>query len=322
MVALSTHHTIELPGGRRLGYAEYGREDGAPVLYFHGIPGSRLSGLLAGVLAAPRGGRVIAVDRPGYGISDFAPRRRIAQWPADVAALADALGLDRFAVLGYSGGGPYAAATAHALPDRVTAAAIVSGMGPATTRDATRRMSAGQRAFRFTVRRVTPAVHLAMRYLEGRITTDVESYLVQRHARTPACDLEVMERPTIRAVLKEDLREAFAQGPAGAAWDIGLMAEPWGFPLDAIRVPVHVWHGEDDRVVPVWLGRQVAAAIPGAHLHIVRDAGHMLFVDRMEEILGSLIEQPPAARAAARHRWRLRRARHAHDDGIVADAAV
>jgi pimeloyl-ACP methyl ester carboxylesterase len=307
MVALSTHHTLELPDGRSLGYAEYGRTDGSPILYFHGIPGSRLSGLLAGVLASPRGGRVIAIDRPGYGLSDFQPHRRIVDWPADVAALADALEIERFAVLGYSGGGPYAAATAHGLPERVTTAAIVSGMGPATSRAATRRMTAGQRAFRFTVRRLVPVVDLAVHYLEGRVTTDIESYLSDRHAGTPDVDLEVMARPTIRAMLKEDMIEAFAQGSDGAAYDVRLMAAPWGFPLESIRVPVHLWHGEQDRVVPVWLGRQVAEAIPGAHAHIVRDAGHMLFVDRMDAILGTLIA-PPAPSRARRRAWLLRRA--------------
>jgi pimeloyl-ACP methyl ester carboxylesterase len=108
-------------------------------------------------------------------------------------------------------------------------------------------------------------------------------------------------------MLKEDLLEAFAQGPAGAAHDFGLMAEPWGFPLESVRVPVHVWHGELDRIVPVWLGRQVAAAIPGAHAHLVRDAGHMLLIDHMDEILARLIA-PPARRPAQRRRWSLGRA--------------
>jgi pimeloyl-ACP methyl ester carboxylesterase len=301
MVALSTHNTVELPDGRRLGYAEYGHSNGSPILFFHGVPGSRLSGLLAGVLAAPLGGRVIAIDRPGYGLSDFHPRRHLADWPADVSAFAKALGLDRFAVFGHSGGGPYAAATAYALPERVTSAAIVSGMGPVTTREAWRQMTPRQRFTRFVARRAA-LVRMAMAQTAGQITTDAEAYLIGRDGITPEVDLEVLRRPTIRAMLKEDLQEAFAQGAGAAAYDIGLLARPWGFALEQIRVPVHIWHGERDRIVPVWLGRQVAAAIPNSHARFIRDAGHMLFVDRMDDILGTLVERTPPAVAHPSHR--------------------
>ena len=108
---------ITLPDGRRLAYAEFGTPDGRPVLYFHGAPSSRLEPLLVGDDAWRANGlRVIAPDRPGVGLSDFLPKRGFSQWPNDVVALADALGLERFGVIGMSGGGGYVAACAAKIP--------------------------------------------------------------------------------------------------------------------------------------------------------------------------------------------------------------
>ena len=122
--------SLELSDGRRLVYAEYGEFDGTPLLFFHGTPGSRRVARWADAAARRRGVRLIAPDRPGFGLSDPQPGRTLGDWPADVAELADALGLGRFAVAGVSGGGPYVAACAWRMPDRLTGAGIISGMGP------------------------------------------------------------------------------------------------------------------------------------------------------------------------------------------------
>ena len=121
-----------LPSGRGLGYDDHGPAEGQPVFYFHGVPSSRLDlhQFASEALAERLGIRVIAVDRPGCGRSDFQSGRTIADWPADVATLADGLGIERFAALGWSGGGPYALACARALPQRVSTAALVSSVGP------------------------------------------------------------------------------------------------------------------------------------------------------------------------------------------------
>ncbi len=119
-----TGRTIRLRDGGRLGYAEWGDTDGRPLLYFHGWPGARVEGRLGAEVARAKGIRFIALDRPGMGLSDYQPRRTFVDWPIDVAELAAALGLDRFAVLGISGGGPYAAACAWKLSERLTGAGI------------------------------------------------------------------------------------------------------------------------------------------------------------------------------------------------------
>ena len=125
-----TDRTIRLRDGRRLGYAEWGDPGGRPLLYFHGWPGSRLEGRLGDEAARARGVRLIALDRPGMGLSDYQPRRTLVDWPDDVIQVAAALGLDRFAVLGISGGGPFAAACAWKLSEQLTGAGIVSCLAP------------------------------------------------------------------------------------------------------------------------------------------------------------------------------------------------
>ena len=125
---MNTESHVILPDGRRLAYAEYGQPDGVPVFYFHGAPSSRLEPLLIGYETWARFGlRIIAPDRPGMGQSDFQANRGFSDWPKDVVALADALGLGQFAVLGNSGGGPYVAVCAARIPERLSAAVIVSG---------------------------------------------------------------------------------------------------------------------------------------------------------------------------------------------------
>jgi pimeloyl-ACP methyl ester carboxylesterase len=121
---------IRLPDGRLLDYAEWGDPSGQPLIYCHSFPGSRAEGRLGDQPAKHAGVRVIAPDRPGMGLSDFQPGRALVDWPDDVGHLADALGLERFAVLGISGGSPYAAVCAWRLPQRLTDVGIVSGIGP------------------------------------------------------------------------------------------------------------------------------------------------------------------------------------------------
>ena len=129
-LADSVGDTIKLVDGRRLGWAEFGDPQGLPLFYFHGFPASRLEGKLIEGAALRNGIRVIASDRPGYVISDFQPGRRLLDWPCDVKALADRLSIDRFMVLGVSGGGPNALACAHAMEPRLRAVGVVCGLGP------------------------------------------------------------------------------------------------------------------------------------------------------------------------------------------------
>ncbi|MEE9278320.1 MAG: alpha/beta hydrolase, partial [Dehalococcoidia bacterium] len=195
MVSITTNNTLRLQDGRQLGYADYGDASGKPIFFFHGTPGSRLSGLLPGVVAGPLGARVIAIDRPGYGLSDFKSGRTIGDWPRDVTELADALGFERFAVLGFSGGGPYAAVCAHQIPQRLTQVGIVSGIGPLDARSA-RASSTRMQRFRFWGARHLPRlVRLAVWWSLRGVKRSPERFFAAWAASVSDYDRSVLARP-------------------------------------------------------------------------------------------------------------------------------
>lgn len=291
MVAISTQQTIQLPDGRELGYAEYGVPDGEPIFFFHGTPGSRLSGLHTGILASPRGARVIAPDRPGYGLSDFQPRRTVMDWGRDIEALADALDIERFAVLGYSGGG----ACAVALPERLAGITMVSSTGPPEFTGSIGGFTRLHRLQWFVARRLPPLVRLYTARLAARARRDAESLVDERASSSPTADRTVMERPVIRTMMAEDWKEAFRQDGRATAYEFTLLTRPWGFRLDEIEAEAHLWHGEQDAIIPVQLARRTAAAIPRCQATFVPDAGHLVLIDHAGAILDTLLSGEPVS---------------------------
>ncbi len=264
-----------------------------PVFYFHGHPGSRLEARFARQAAAGAGLRVIALDRPGYGLSDFQPGRAITGWPADVAEAADLLRIGRFSVAGASGGGPYALACAWRLPGRVTRAAVISGVGPYQVPGITRGMRWQNRiGFRWGSR--WPALARAlMRSMHRGITRDPERTIdAIARAMSPA-DAEIIRRPDVREILIADITEAFRQGSQGAARDVVLLGRPWGFSLAEIEPEVHLWQGEDDALVPPAMGRYQAGQIPHCHATLLPGEGHLLIISRMPDLAAALGQPPP-----------------------------
>ena len=281
------NRVLQLADGRRLGFAEYGTPDGAPIFIFHGTPGSRLMLRVADAPARRRGVRVIAPDRPGFGLSDRQPGRRLLDWPGDVRALADFLGIERFAVAGISGGGPYTLACALKLPERLTVAGVISGMGPVVGElggvlDRKHRLAFA------TMRRAPPLLHLVMAAASLGWQRIPERLLDALHAYMPPADQAIVARPEVRASLLAGLREAFRQGGRGATDELRLFVAPWGFRLEDIRAPVRLWHGEADDLVPCAMGRHVAGAIPGCRAEFIPGAGHYWAFDKIEELLDAL----------------------------------
>jgi pimeloyl-ACP methyl ester carboxylesterase len=271
--------TVDLHDGRRLGYAEWGVADGTPVL---GFLGTSLSSLAHLGEEAPRaaGVRLVLVDRPGYGCSDLQPGRALLDWPSDVAELADALGIERFAVFGMSGGGPHAAACGYALPDRVSAVGLVSSPGPVWDRPELRYSLPPHRQ---------PLVDLALRdrrVVARRLLEDCRAELEE--ARREPGDGDVAD-PDLRERLRAALLESAARGPEGYAHDLLLLfVSPWGFAPEEIFVPTRIWHGDRDPAVPFAVAEFFARTIPESLLTVVRGDGHLLLWARAEEILTSL----------------------------------
>lgn len=276
-----------LPDGRRLAYAEYGAPAGTPVFFFPGTPSSRLMHPDEGV-TRDLGVRLSVADRPGFGLSDPKPGRTLLDWPDDVIALADALGIGCFAVIGISGGGPYTAACAYKIPDRLTAVAIVGGSGPVDLRS-TFAGSARERHIGYVLAQRAPRLLRLVIALARNPGRNPARFQAQFARGAAEADRAIMARPGMREMFVRNYAEAARQGMTAFADEVILASKPWGFPLQDITLPVHLWHGEEDRNTPIAMARAMAAAIPNCRTTYLPGEGHLFLFDRWGEILGDLL---------------------------------
>lgn len=285
---------VHLSDGRVLGYAEYGLASGPPLFLFHGSPGSRLDAPQMWP-EEPAAVRVIAPDRPGFGASTFQVGRCLADWADDVRQLADSLGVERFLVAGFSGGGPHALAVAHGLPDRVIAAGSIGGAGPVDTPDALAGMNRVNRLVFTVAKKASPALGLLVAphaYLMKRQPGKV----VERSAgdkNLPEADREVMTNSRQQELMIMAGPEAFRQGIRGLVHEAHICAGPWGFDPAAIKPPVFIWHGDLDTNVPLHMAQHLAARIPDSRLTIYRGEGHLIVPKHWTEIRTALLSAKP-----------------------------
>ncbi len=284
--------TLRLPDGRLLGYARFGCKQGHPLLYFHGLPGSRHEcGLLHGAAEA-LGLQVLALDRPGYGLSSPQPGRRLSQWPGDVTAFADALGIERFSIVGVSGGGPCALACARLIPGRIASTAVVCGLGPVAEPRLRRAMSWHAR-LAFYLAGSSPAALQALYgtplHLLARLSPAFAMRVLAYHLGPP--DRDLLLAPQVLELLSRNLRAAFRQGAGGALQDVAVYRAAWGFEVRDISLPVHFWHGDADPIVPLQHSEYLKARLPGSRLTVVPGEGHFsLPVLHAERILRALCD--------------------------------
>jgi pimeloyl-ACP methyl ester carboxylesterase len=286
-----------LPDGRALGYAEVGDPNGAPVVYCHGTPSSRLDALALADAARAAGVRLLAPDRPGIGLSGPRPPWRVGDWPADAAALADAVGIERFGVLGWSGGGPYALACAWALRDRIEATVVVAGpappgavpVGSPSPRRSPRTLAltGADRALEVLARRAPPLAQALL--APAALTAGRWPGLARRALQLdlPAADREALRAATPDFRDMSFFREAFRQGTRGAVLDYRALGSPWGFRPEDVAAPVTLWQGEDDRIVPPSHAEYLATRLPRAKLERLPGEGHLILISHAGEILRS-----------------------------------
>lgn len=285
---------LKMPGGRLLGYAEYGDPQGMPVLCFHGTPGCRWMFQLGSPLAAEHGIRLIAPDRPGYGVSSPVAARQLSDWPGDIAWLADRLGISDFAVIGVSGGGPYAAACAACLADRISAAALVSPAGPVGLSEIAEHLSREhKRIFSSLARspRLIDATFTAMRFA---VTYSPSLALRGLMARAASVDREILSDRVIGDNLITSLAEGLVDGISGAAQDLWLFAAPWDFAPGEIAIPCKVWQGDLDRNVPPAAAYHLAETIPGCELEVLSGTGHYWIYRHFDQVLDWVRSHVPA----------------------------
>ena len=288
-----------------LGFAEFGHKDGYPLLHFHGYPSCRFGGLDLEPFhrRKSRHLRVFALDRPGIGLSTFQPNRRIMDWPADVREFARCMGLSRFAILGVSGGGPYALACARALPWKMlSAVGLLCSVGP---------WQAGA-SDHFFIKKVLKILSdnfpaglsdLLTVYMElferrlPKVMMKVATELKKREKHVGNLRLrrtEMLPEET-KAALQELMRlerylESFAQGPTGLVREIQLLMESWDFKVKSVAYnPIKIWHGTEDRHAPISMIRYVAERLPHAQFHEFEGEDHFSMAKHLEKILEELI---------------------------------
>ena len=277
-----------LPDGRDLGWLELGDPDAVPVFAFHGTPGSRLQFAIEDARIRAAGVRLILPDRPGYGLSTFQPRRRLVDWPVDVAHLADHLGIDRFGVMGISGGGPHSAVCAALLGDRVVSAAIVSGVGPLADPRATDGMMRPNQVITALARRRSRVLPVVFKLQIGALRRWPSRVWDLMAKQLPPADAAILSRPEVRELFERDAARSSRTAAAAAVQDFELFATDWGFDLAAIEIPVHIWQGDADINVPANHARLQHDAIPGSVLHEFPGEGHLMAFDHFEDIATAL----------------------------------
>ncbi|KAI1209332.1 alpha/beta-hydrolase [Annulohypoxylon truncatum] len=296
MASSTTAEIFTLSDGRNISYAIYGDQDSSRTIFYqHGYPSSHEEAIFCHEPAQRLGIRLISVDRPGMASSTYQPNRRLLDWPADLLALADHLKVDRFAVFGVSGGGPYALACWHQIPrSRCVGLGIMSGLYP--TKLGLSGMLLMNRAI-FWAAQWSPWLlgHL-LDFGIGpttRSAEELEKRLGDGMKSRPKPDRDAWDNSSrsVRQGLARGLKGAFENGPEGAGWEGHIYSSDWGFCLDEVKVEpgrVVLWHGDEDANCPVAMTEKAAKLLGNVELRISRGQAHMLFVSKLDEALETL----------------------------------
>ena len=287
-MSINTDNQVKLNDGRTVGYAEYGDLTGKPVIHLHGSPSSRFEANNPDLveIAERLQIRLIVPDRPGIGLSDW-KTYTIASYPDLLVQFADKLGLDRFALMGWSSGGKFVAGCAWKVPQRLTSATIVSGTAPFDLPGVRESLSKEDRRLYGMADKLPRLFRLPLWKVAREVRKNPSSIL-SLFTELGESDKAMLAQPNVKRQFEQMVVEAFRQGTRGAAHDLTIEARPWGFSLHEIELPLAVWHGEED-IVPIQEARLLAEAIPNAHVRFFPNEGHLLLVRHFEEVLNSVV---------------------------------
>jgi pimeloyl-ACP methyl ester carboxylesterase len=282
---------LKIRDGRQVGFAIWGDSDPAAsvVVHCHGTPGGRL---VAYDLPVINGRQHVALDRPGFGLSDPFPSRVVGDHAGDVAQVLDHLGIDRFSAFGWSGGGPHALGLGALLPDRVGRIAVVGC--PAPEDDPTFDITAGMPEMNLESRRMLKEnPEDDRREVEKAVAAffeDPETFADMTDSVVDPVDVVAGRETNVRAGLIDQWRDGFQNGGEGWFEDDMITVRPWGFAPEDVRVEVWLWHGELDRLVPVSHGRHLAGRLPRCESMFLPDDGHVSPLAHLPQILGWLVQ--------------------------------
>ncbi len=292
--AAKQSRVVTLRSGRRVGVATYGDPAGVPVLAIHGAPACRTMFEAADAHARACGVRLIAFDRPGYGLTPLDYGATLASRTEVFAQLPDALGLDRFAVLGISGGGPYAVALAARLGSRISGLALVCPMGPVAdvaSRTAIHpvHLSAMQRGFFLDLPR-HPWVLRAHAEIVLHSFRIAPSYFLSAVSHLlPEVDRVIITREDVSRNVIDMTMEATRHGILGAIADLEIFAEPWHVDYGQITAPARLWQGTADTIVPVGVALKLGTLVPNCTVTRVKGGGHFWIYDAIPDVLKELV---------------------------------
>jgi pimeloyl-ACP methyl ester carboxylesterase len=274
-----SNETIQLHDGRQLGYIQYGHSTGKPLFYFHGHPGSRFEAMFLADEALQAGIRLIGIDRPGMGLSTYKAGRSLLDWTDDVVELANSLQIERFSIVGFSGGGPYALGCAHKIPDRLISCGIVSGVGHTSL-------------FLSFLSKWLPWLILPITKHSFEDEEHAKNLLTRASRRWVEPDQKALSIPGVAEIMSASLVEALRQGAKGAAYDGTLIgSRRWGFQLEDVTLPrLFLWHGERDTQIPVGALRSLAKRLATSKTTYCPNEGHIsLIVNSGKDIIRTLI---------------------------------
>jgi pimeloyl-ACP methyl ester carboxylesterase len=278
---------IVLRDGRTLRFIEVGAPDGKPVFVLHTSPGSKLLYGAHVADATRRGIRLIGYDRAGYGGSTAKPGRTAVDEASDVRAIADFLGIDRFALWGHSKGGSYALACAAVLPDRLVAVASMAAVAPYNAEGLDWFSGVAQaNVDDFRMFQNDPVAWRKKLVVAVKEMADIteDGLYKDLFGGSPDADRAVLT-PELLAYACAQMKDGLSQGPDGFIDDNLSDVKPWGVDLNWIKVPIQLWHGMDDHIVPLPHAKWLAAHVPHAEIHLEPGEGHIsLFARRIPEV--------------------------------------
>lgn len=290
---METQQKFVLPDGRQLGFSVVG--EGAPVLYFHGTASSRLETLLLKEFASTYGFQIIGVDRPGYGLSTFAPRTRLRDFTADINFLMSHLGLERFALLAWSGGGPFGFTYVALFPECVSKAVVVGS--PALPFDVATAHNGSLARFAMKVPMLAMWGLKRFRAAVLKANKDINAFLESKNGRKmvaswPEADAKFFADPAWLRLMYGSMAEGFRQendGVKAVFQEHQLFIKPWTEPITQIPPnKVYVWQGTEDTTCRVDNAHRIVEAAPNACLEVFEGKGHCVMFDNLPKLSETL----------------------------------
>lgn len=279
---------IILSDKRKLGYSEYGTKNGYPIIYCHGSQSSRLEMHYDLSFAINNNLRIISIDRPGHGDSDFNPKGTIKSFVNDTNELIENLDIDEFSVLGMSAGAPFAMGIANYLNQKSKKLGIVSGFAP-LNKEAQKSLNKDVRLLLKIAKSYPIILKLMLKIQCWQLKRNPKSALKNFLKIMSRPDQEILKNESVMNVIERMFKEAFKNGSGGVAYEISkVLVQDWGFEISKIRIPTFIWHGDNDNNVPKEWAIKTSNEMQNSRLKVFPSEGHLIIFKNAEEIFTTL----------------------------------